>query len=251
VKRTPTLNSTLLAAPVLVLAVVAAFLFGGAHTPKPAVAATPEASSDGVVVDGLGKTEGIPDVLRLTLGVSASGPDVTSALNTANLQIARVRAQLRKDGARGTDIATSDVSIYAVQTKQGRRFQVSEQLTAKLHDIKTAGKAITNAVTVGGKGISLQGVSFALEDNVKLLNKARDAAYADARQKAERYARLSGAKLGKVQLVAETTLSPSVSYGQSFKSALGNFPRAAAADVPLYAGTSQVSVSVTVRWALV
>ena len=165
-----------------------------------------------MVVDGTGRTVGVPDVLRLTLGVSGSGPDVTSALDTVNAQIARVRAQLRKDGAGGNDIQTSDVNIYPVSTKKGRRYQVSEQLTAKLRDLKTAGRAITNAVTVGGPGISLQGVSFSLEDNAKLLNEARDEAFADAKQKAERYARLSGASLAKVELVAETTQSPQVDF---------------------------------------
>ena len=238
----------ILAVPLVVAAIVAAFLLGGARPPKVAVAASSPTSNDGVVVDGTGMTVGVPDVLRLTLGVSGSGPDVTSALNTVNAQIARVRAQLRKDGAGGNDIQTSDVNIYPVPTKKGRRYEVSEQLTAKLRDLKTAGRAISNAVTVGGPGISLQGVSFSLEDDAKLLNKAREEAFADAKQKAERYARLSGATLGKVQLVAETTLSPPVDYTKNF--ALSGAAGAPQASVPLYAGTSQVSVSVTVRWAL-
>ena len=235
---------------VLVLAVVAvaAYLLGGARPPTAAVAATTTASNDGVVVDGTGKTVGVPDVLRLTLGVSGSGGDVTSALNTVNAQIARVRAQLRKDGADGNDIQTADVNIYPTYSKKGRRYQVSEQLTAKLHNLKTAGRAISNAVAVGGPGLSLQGVSFSLEDNEALLNKARDEAFADAKQKAERYAHLSGASLGKVSLVTESVLSPPVAYDkQVFRGAL---TAATDASVPLYAGTSDISVSVTVRWAL-
>lgn len=247
------LTRPVVVAPVFVAAVVGAvlvgsFVVGGAPPAKVAVAATSPASNEGVVVDGTGTTTGVPDVLRLTLGVSGSGADVTSALNTVNAQIARVQAQLRKDGAGGNDIQTSDVNIYPVSTKKGRRYEVSEQLTAKLRDLKTAGKAISNAVKVGGPGISLQGVSFSLEDDAKLLNKAREEAFSDAKQKAERYARLSGATLGKVQLVTESTQSPPVDYTQKFAASGGL--ASTDAPVPLYAGTSNVSVSVTVRWAL-
>ncbi len=86
----------------------------------------------------------------------------------------------------------------------------------------------------------------------ELLKQARDNAYADAdaKDKAQRYAQLSGRTLGDVQLIAESTQAP-----QQLPAALDSFrslsPAAAkVADAPLDAGSSQVSVSVTVRWAL-
>lgn len=240
------MKRSLLALPLVVAALVAAFLVGGG-APERAVAASTESDGAGVVVDGLGEATGAPDVLRLTMGITASGPDVNGTLNRANAQIARIEASLRSHGAKKQDLQTSNVSIYPMDTKKGRRYQVSEQLTAKLHDLKSAGNAISAAVTAGGSGVTLDGVSFALEDNVALLDAARDKAYADARRKAEHYARLAGGGLGKVQIVSETIESPQIYDG--FKGALrGAAPQAS--DVPLYAGSSQVNVRVTVRWAL-
>lgn len=241
------MKRTLLAVPLIIVAVSGSFLLGGTRQPEPATAAPAAASADeGVVVDGVGTVVGIPDVLHLTLGVSGSGPDVTRTLATVDAQVARVRAELRKAGADGNSIQTQNVSVYPMQTKKGRVFQVSEQLTAVL-PVKTAGAAISQALLVGGKSVSLDNVSFALEKDEALLNRARTEAFADAKQKAERYARLSGRSLGKVQLVSESLRSPATPYpagSASFASLR------AAKDVRLYAGTSEVSVSVSIRWSL-
>ncbi len=241
------MKRTVLAVPLVLVAVAGSFLLGGTRQPEPATAAPAAASADeGVVVDGVGTVVGIPDVLHLTLGVSGSGPDVTRTLATVDAQVARVRAELRKAGADGNSIQTQNVSVYPMQTKKGRVFQVSEQLTAVL-PVKTAGAAISQALLVGGKSVSLDNVSFALEKDEALLNRARTEAFADAKQKAERYARLSGRSLGKVQLVSESLRSPATPYpagSPSFASLR------AAKDVRLYAGTSEVSVSVSIRWSL-
>jgi uncharacterized protein YggE len=227
----------------LVAALAAALLLWGTG-PGTAVAADPEEGTAGVLVDGQGEVSGTPDVLRLTLGARGVGRDVSAALSSVNAQITRIRQQLVRDGAKASDIQTSDVSIYPTSTKQGRRYEVNETLTAKLRDLKRAGALISNAVDAGGNGVTLHGVSFALEDNVALLDQARDKAFADARKKAERYARLAGGTLGDVQLVSESSWSPPMPYAQRDVGA------SKASDVPLYTGSSQVGVSVTVRWAL-
>ncbi len=93
----------------------------------------------------------------------------------------------------------------------------------------------------------MQGVSFSLEDNVNLLKQARDQAFADAKDKAERYAQLSGRTLGEVQLVAETANPQQVQpIPYAYDKAAAQLSKA----VPIEAGTTDVSVQVTVRWAL-
>lgn len=237
--------------PVLIvpLALVAAFLLGGGRGGSADAASTPDPGEQGVVVDGSGDANGAPDVLRLTMGIVATGNDVSSALNQANAKIALLHAALLRHHAQAADVQTSDVSIYPVQIKKLRRYQVSETLTAKLRDLRDAGRTISDAVTAGGNGVTLNGVSFSLEDNAALLDNARDKAYADAKRKADRYARLSGLSLGAVKLVAETVQSPPVNVYDRIGFAASASP-GALSDVPLYQGSSQVSVRVTVRWAL-
>lgn len=198
-------------------------------------------------MDGVGAVSGTPDVLTLSMGVSVTGTDVNDTLNRANAQIAKVEASLRAHGAKKEDLQTSNVNIYPMDVKRVRRYQVSEQLTAKLRDLKGAGSAISAAVAAGGNGVTLDGISFSLEDNEKLLDAARDKAYADAKRKAEHYAELSGSGLGKVQLVAETVQSPEL-YADKRAFAAGG--PAQASEVPLYTGSAQLNVRVTVRWAL-
>ncbi|MCW2598279.1 MAG: hypothetical protein JWM02_108 [Frankiales bacterium] len=94
------MNRSVLAAPLVVAAVVGAFVVGGGHLTKAAVAADTPSSTNGVVVDGLGKVTGTPDVLRATLGVSVHRSELSTALQDANTLQNRIRAALKKGGSR-------------------------------------------------------------------------------------------------------------------------------------------------------
>jgi uncharacterized protein YggE len=234
----------------LALAVAGAYVVGTVHTPGPAVASdSGDPAQQGVVVSGLGKVSGTPDVLRLQLGVEVRRPDVSTALRDANVVQDRVRKAVRADGVDAKDLQTSDVSIYPSYDGKGRPngYVVSESMTVKLRNLGKAGATIGHAVEAGGNSTRVQGVSFALEDNAALLEKARDAAYAEAKKKADRYAQLSGRGLGQVELVSEqlTDGQQPIAYEK-----MQGASRAADSAVPLEAGQSQVSVSVTVRWSL-
>lgn len=233
----------------LALVALGAYVLVGGRAPqqRTAVAADVPASTNGVVVDGVGKVSGTPDVLRVTLGVSVSRADVSSAMAAASSRQDKVRAALVRRGVAARDLQTSEVSVYPDYDNKGRRsgYRVTETLTAKLRHLDTAGRAITDAVTAGGNEAVLQGVSFALEDNAALLEQARDDAYADARAKAERYARLAGRSLGDVQLVEETS-----DPAQARPVPYAGLADRATASLAIDPGTSDVVVSVTVRWAL-
>jgi uncharacterized protein YggE len=238
----------LLAVP-LAAVVVGGYLAGTIHSPAAATAATSDSADQGVIVSGLGKVSGTPDVLRVQLGVEVRRPDVSAALRDANTIQNRVRAAVRADGVDPKDMQTSDVSLYPSYNRKGtvNGYTVNEMLTVKLRDLPKAGKVIGDAVTAGGNAARLQGVSFALEDNAALMGKARDAAFAEAKGKASRYAELSGRSLGQVELVSEQV--PQGDQPMAYAKAMLQSGAADAA-VPIDAGQSQVSVSVTVRWSL-
>lgn len=232
------------------LAVVAIYLFGGSRGPQNvAVAADVPATTNGIVVDGVGRATGTPDVLRVTLGVNVHRADVSKAMDAATSRQNKVRNSLRKDGVAAEDLQTSDVSVYPDYDNRGKPdgYRVTQTLTVKLRDLKKAGRAIADAVAAGGNEAVVQGVSFSLEDNVELLEQARDEAFAEAKSKAQRYAQLSDRTLGEVQLVAETASPRGV---QPYPAAYDAVRTAAAKAVPIDPGTTDVSVTVTVRWAL-
>lgn len=122
---------------------------------------------------------------------------------------------------------------------------VRQDLVVTARDIDAAGGLISAAVEAGGDAARLSGISFALEDDETLLAEARDDAYATARNKAEQYARLSGKELGEVISIAED-----VAQGPRPYTSAGADLAAARSAVPIEAGSTEVSVTVDVRWAV-
>ncbi|MCW2816800.1 MAG: hypothetical protein JWN84_4255, partial [Nocardioides sp.] len=93
-----------------------------------------------------------------------------------------------------------------------------------------------------GDRLTVDGVSLAATPEAEHLTAAREAAYGDARARAEHLAELAGSSLGGVVAVAEGSSAP----GASGREAL----MAAKADVGLEGGTDVVTTSVTVTWEL-
>ena len=123
-------------------------------------------------------------------------------------------------------------------------YDVVQSLSVKLRDMSEAGAAISDAAEAGGDATRISGVSFDIEDNGDLLRQARNASFADAKAKAEQYARLAGRTLGRVASVNEgSTGGGPVPYPVAARDA-------AAGSVPIAAGSQQVSVSSTVVWEL-
>jgi hypothetical protein len=182
--------------------------------------------------------------------VQRTGANVNDALNQANGDIKKITEALHKHGVADKDIQTADLSInpHWVKDNKIEGYDVAESLTVQLRKLSDAGSAISDAAAAGGNNTRIDSVSFDIEDNQGLVDQARTAAFADAKAKAEQYAKLAGRSLGKVSQVSESTdsaPSPMPYYAQ--KSAAG-----AAADsaVPVSAGSQQVSVTTSVVWEL-
>ncbi|MEU4693833.1 SIMPL domain-containing protein [Actinoplanes sp. NPDC023714] len=213
----------------------------------PAGSALADQPIESVVVTGTGEVSGVPDVLTANFGVETTAGAVTEALDRANAAATRVRDALIKAGVAKADLQTSDVTISTRRNDKDKiiGYAVSQGLTAKIRNLSTAGRSITTAVTAGGDAARLNGVTFAIDDDTALLAEARRKAFADARAKAELYARESGRSLSRVVKVTEAT--PSYQPFKSYDSL------AAAADsaTPIEPGRQQLSVTVTVEWAFV
>lgn len=248
---------TVAAGLVAAVALGGAFALGaatGGGGGSPAAAATPgpaqpSAEFPGITVTGLGKVTGVPDVLTVQLGVSVTRDDVSGALSAASETLGRVRAALTGGGVATRDLQTSNVSVQpSYSYDNGRQtvdgYQATESLTAKLRDLGKAGDLITAAATAGGNAATVSGVSFDLADDTALLNTARDAAFADARAKARRYAKDAGAKLGPLVRISETV------NGGTEPVPVAGAPRSDAAAVPVDPGTTQLSVTVDVVYGL-
>jgi uncharacterized protein YggE len=234
-------------------AVVLAGAFGlgtvvtGSAGTAPALASS--ATTPGkVTVSGTGTVNGIPNQLVLDMGVQVNGSSVGSALLAANLAARRVTAALKAAGVRPADIQTSGLSIqpnYQDGSQAPASYQVSEQLTATLRNVRRAGRQIQSAVTAGGNAVAVNDISLNLTDTSALLARARVAAVRDGQAKAAQFAGALHRSLGGVVSISDQT-----SYVPSFGAAASGFGTPRAARVPISPGTQQVSVSVTVVFAL-
>jgi hypothetical protein len=112
-----------------------------------------------------------------------------------------------------------------------------------------AGATITDVVRVGGAALRFDGVFFLISNESPLQAQARDRAYAQARAKAEQYARLAGRPLGALQSIQED-LGHGYFDGGSGRFASAASLQSAGGDYVVSPGTQRVDVRVVARWAL-
>ena len=253
---TITVNSRTIAITVVAaLAILAAYLIGsarpsvaGAASPTVLSAGTGSPADTGITVTGTGKVTGTPDTLRISMSVTATSSDVDTALASANKSAKAVQDALLAKGVEKKDLQTSNVSIQPNYNSKGAPsgYVVSESMTASVRDLTKAGATLSAAVGAGGNAVRVDAVSFALEDTNGLVAGARKGAVDDAKTKAEQYAAAAGRSLGAVQSISEVVQAPAPQYMDT-RFAMA---QATAGSVPLAAGSQDLSVQVTVVYAL-
>ena len=123
-------------------------------------------------------------------------------------------------------------------------YSVSNQVRVKIRQIDKVGEILDRLVTAGVTDIG--NVEFLVSEPSKALDQARDTAIADARRKAEVYARASGVQLGRVEWITEDSgLAPPVPMR-----AQGASAAMAATTVPIAAGEDRMRVRVTVGFEI-
>lgn len=204
-----------------------------------------------VTVAGSGEVRGTPDTLRANIGVQATGPDVSSAIDAVNASAKKVSDAVKDQGVESKDIQTQEMSIspeYVTpapgQTSSIGGYQASNTVRVTIRDLKKASQVLDAAIKAGGDNTRLNGVSFAIEDDSKLISDARDRAFADAKGRAEQYAKLADDKLGSVVSIDENVSGQQTPYLSDER--LTKSP----APTQIEPGEQTVRVNVTVKWRL-
>ena len=158
---------------VAALLVAALFL-----TPARAQSVEPKSPAEArVVVVGEGSVTVAPDYVRIRSGVSTYAKTVKEASDT--------------------NIQTSEFSIepaYASPTPPGgpklSGYRVSNQVNVTIHQISQVGEILDRLVRTGAT--DAENIAFLISDREKALDQARVATVANAKHKADLYARASG-----------------------------------------------------------
>jgi uncharacterized protein len=227
------------------LAVLATMLLA---VPAAAQAPPALAAAETLSLSGTGRVELAPDRAVFTVGVQTTAPTVATALQENNTRVSTIVAALKRLGA-DREIRTSHVSIYPQQEQQGGRapkivgYQVSNNITVTRDDPASVGKFLQAAVDAGANSVS--GVSFTVSDPTRGRDVALQAAFADARAKAEVLARAAGRAVGRALTIAEGSMArPPVPVPYEMRAMRGS------ADIPIESGTEEVSFSVSVVFEL-
>jgi uncharacterized protein len=193
-----------------------------------------------------------PDLAQIDAGVASDAKSAREASEANNAAMSKVLAALKGAGIDEKDTQTSRLSLqpqYA-QNRPGYSgsgpsvitgYHAANRVTVKLHDIAKVAGVIDTLVAAGANDIG--NIGFSVSQASKLLDEARDKAVADARRKAEIYAKAAGVTLGAPLSIAEGGAPAPV-----FRSKMA-MPMAATS-VPVAPGEETLSVNVSVTWAI-
>ena len=204
-----------------------------------------------ITVTGVGTVSVVPDAVRFNATVSALASTNAAALSSASKSAAAVRTALTAKGIATKDIRSANISVYPEYNwtqEAGTKitgYRASQSFDVLVRTASKAGSIIEAVVTAGGDNVQLGGVIPVTLNPATATEDARAAAVANAKSKASSYAKLLGTSIGKV-LSLEEQSSPV--YSSPFPMAKAGVADAAAVEIDL--GEQDVTVTITVRWAL-
>ena len=163
----------------------------------------------------------------------------------AALEVERVVAALRDADISGDDLQTEQVSVWPRTSDDGVSivgYDASNTVRATIRDLDQAGGIVDAAVAAGANQV--YGPSLTVSDTEAQYSAAVDAAFDDARARAQAIADKAGVTLGAPVAIVE---------GGGGGVAVPYYERVgleAAADVAIEPGTQDVGASLTISFAI-
>ncbi|MBR1247382.1 SIMPL domain-containing protein [Bradyrhizobium sp. AUGA SZCCT0169] len=189
-----------------------------------------------------------PDQARIDGGVTTEAKTAREASEANNAAMGKVLLALKGAGIEETDYQTSRLSLQPQYPPNPNRtgpamisgYRASNRVTIKLRDVTKVASIID--VLVGAGANEVGGINFVVTQASKLLDEAREQAIADARRKAQIYAKAAGVTLGEPISISEEG-APSPMFRSKVAGGM-------AASAPVAPGEETLSVSVSVSWAI-
>ncbi|WGD52776.1 SIMPL domain-containing protein [Bradyrhizobium sp. CB1650] len=202
-----------------------------------------------ISVSGEASVSAAPDLAHLDAGVANDAKTAKEASDANNAAMGKVLLALKGAGIDEKDYQTSRLSLqpqYAPNRSSGATsvvgFRASNRVTVKIRDVTKVAGIIDTLVNAGANDIG--NISFEVTQASKLLDDAREQAVADARRKAEIYAKATGVTLG-----APLSVSEGGGPVPLFKGRMATAPMAAA-PAAVAPGEETLTVTVNVSWAI-
>jgi len=223
---------------------IATVAVAGAMLAAPALAQTD--APPAITVSGEASISVPPDLAQIEAGMTTEAKTAKAASEANNNGMSQLLLALKAAGIDGKDIQTSRLSLQP-QSAPNRSinaitgYRASNQVTVQLHDVSKVASTID--LLVGAGATDIGGINFMVSEASRLLDDARQKAVADARRKAEIYAKAAGVTLGPI-------LSISEGGGEIRPYRMAPMMMKAAAPVPVAAGEESVGADVQMVWEI-
>jgi uncharacterized protein YggE len=199
-------------------------------------------------VTGSATVKGTPDTVNFQIGMETTNINAVTALSLNNGRVGALEAALMKHGVTKKEMQTSGLDIEENTNNLGTvtGFTVSDTLNVTMHQITKAGAAIEAAAQAGGNGVELNGITFSISNDSKLLSAARANAMRNAHTEASNIATAGGTRVtGIVKVVDQENQNSILPNPVGFNAAASELK-----SVPLQAGSESLSVQVSVVYSL-
>ena len=185
---------------------LAGVLVAGTLLAAPALAQTVPPAM--ISVSGEASVSVPPDLAQVDAGVTSEAKTAREASEANNAAMAKVLLALK--GRRHRPERISRLRGCRCSRKMRRTahrpaaivsYRASNRVTVRVHDVTKVANVIDTLVGAGANDIG--GINFIVSEASKLLDEAREQAVADARRKAEIYAKAAGVTLGAPLSISE------------------------------------------------
>jgi len=226
------------------LTALAAAALAGALLTAPALAQViPPAA---ISVTGEATVSVPPDLAEIGGGVTSEAKTAREASEANNAAMGKVLQALKGAGIEEKDVQTARLSLQpqSAPNRSGPSaiagYRASNRVTIRVRDVTKVASVIDTLVGAGANDIG--GINFVVSQASKLLDEARERAVADARRKAEIYAKAAGVTLGAPLSISEE--------GNSAPAPYRRMAAGMAASAPVAQGEETLQVTVSVSWAI-
>ena len=194
---------------------------------------------------------GAPDTLTANFAVTDTASTAAGALDQNDSQMAQLQGVFISARVPKSALRTENLNVSPTYNNYGAitGYRSEDDLTVTMHDFAKAAKAIDAAENAVGNDVQINGISFSLSNNSRLLGRTRVLAMQEAYAEAKSFATGAGEKVGAAISISNqqqvTTPVPFEYYAGVVKAAFSaNEP------VPIRAGTLKAGVHVDVTYRL-
>ncbi len=170
----------------------------------------PMVPAAGTVLDvtAEGRTTRVPDLATIRAGVVSQSPTAAAALTDNAQRMAKVLAALKRAGVAPRDIATASVQLapqYRYADNQPpvvTGYQATNTVSIRFRDVAKSGTILDALVAEGANQID--GPNLSIDKPEAALDEARTDAIAQARRRADLYAKAAGLRVSRIISIAES-----------------------------------------------